>query len=226
MRGVCHLSATCVLFGPLCPPPGSPLVTQALLSRSLGSRLLTSVPHCCDIASLKFPQQPLGEPECTILCGKTNDFAKPPVFQKCSLRAPLGPPRLPQGPPRAPQGRPRAPQGVPQEPLGGALGPPKAPPEPPRSTFEHPREASENIGFMQVKRILWPRGGPGSMSGMPLGCPWGPFFSPSAPARFVFGLLWAPRSPFNSSPPVLVSTSPPQGPPRPLSRGQMYPFMQ
>ena len=128
---VCHFLVTGVFFGPLCPSLGSPLVTQALLSESLGSRLMTSVPHCCDLASLKVPQQPLGEPKCTILCGKTNDFAKPPVFQKCSLRAPLGPPRLPQGPPRAPQGRPRAPQGVHQEPLGEALGPPSPPQRPP-----------------------------------------------------------------------------------------------
>ena len=131
MPGLCHLSATCVLFGPLCPSLGSSLVTHAFLSRSLGSRLVTSVPHCYDLAPLKVPQQPLGEPKCTILYCKTNDFAKPPVFQKCSLRAPLGPPRLPQGPPRAPQGRPRAPQGIPQELLGGALGPPSPPKRPP-----------------------------------------------------------------------------------------------
>ena len=213
-------------LGPLCPPPGSPLVTQALLSRSLGSRLLTSVPHCCDLASLKVPQQPLGEAKCTILCSKTNDFAKPPVFQKCSLRAPLGPPRLPQGPPRAPQGRPRAPQGVPQEPLGGALGPPSPPPEAPRSTFERPREASKNLGFIRVKRTLRPRGGPGSMVVLHLGGPWGPFFSSSALACFVFVFLWAPRFPLNSSTPVLASTSPPQVPPRPLSRAKMYPFIK
>ena len=96
-------------LAPFVLPLDSPLVTQALLSRSLGSRLMTSVPHCCDLASLKVPQQPLGKPKCTILCSKTNDFAKPPVFQKCSLRAPLGPPRLPQGPPRAPQGASQGP---------------------------------------------------------------------------------------------------------------------
>ena len=42
---------------------------------------------------------------------------------------------------------------------------------------------------------------------------------------FLFGLLCSPRSPFTSPPPVLVSTSPPQGPPRPLSKAEMYHFM-
>ena len=98
MRGVCPLSVCGVLLGALWPPLGSPLVVQALLSGSLGSRLVASAPHRCDLASLKAPQQPVGEPKCTVLYNKTNDFAKPPVCQKCFLRAPLGPPRPPLGP--------------------------------------------------------------------------------------------------------------------------------
>ena len=56
---VCHISLDGVLFGPLCHPLGSPLVTQALLSRFLGSHLVTSVPHRCHLAPLKVPQHPL-----------------------------------------------------------------------------------------------------------------------------------------------------------------------
>ena len=52
---VCHISLDGVLFGPLCHPLGSPLVTQALLSGSLGSRLVASAPHRCDLAPLKVP---------------------------------------------------------------------------------------------------------------------------------------------------------------------------
>ena len=134
---------------------------------------------------------------------------------KAAPRSPKGPPRTAPSPPRGP---PRAP--------GGSLGAPKPPPEAPRSTFERPREASNNIGFITVKRTLRPRGGPGSMIVLPLGGPWGPFFSSSALARFVFVFLWAPRFPLNSSTPVLASTSPPQVPPRPLSRAKMFPFIQ
>ena len=62
------------------------------------------------------------------------------------------------------------------------------------------------------------------MSVLPLGDRCGPFCYSSAPARFVFGLLCEPRSPLNSSPPVLDSTSPPLFPPRPLPTAQMYFF--
>lgn len=129
-----HLSACLLPLGLLFRSLGSPLVIQVPLLRSLGSRLVASAPRRCELAPPKVPQRPVQGPKCTILCSKTNDFAKPPVFQKCSLRAPLGPPRLPQGPPRAPQGRPRAPQGVLQEPLRGAQAPPKSPPRPPKGT--------------------------------------------------------------------------------------------
>ena len=52
------------------------------------------------------------------------------------------------------------------------------------------------------------------MSGMPLGGLSGVFFSSSALARFVFVSLWAPRSPLNSSTPVLASISPPPDSPK------------
>ena len=87
----------------------------------------------------KVPQRPVQGPKCTILCSKTNDFAKPSGCQKCPLRTPLGPPRLPQGPPRAPQGRPRAPKGVPQEPRG-------EPKHPPRVPQGHPKEPKIPLG--------------------------------------------------------------------------------
>ena len=136
--GRVSLSVTRLLFGLLCPPFGSPLVTQALLSVSLGSRFVASALHRGDLASLKVPQRPLAGPKCTILYNETNDFAKTPVCQKCSLRAPLGPPRLPQGPPKAPQG----PQGIPQEPLGGAMGTPSPPQRPPGApSSAHGRQA-------------------------------------------------------------------------------------
>ena len=102
----------------------------------------------------RFPQGPFRRPKCTILCCKTNDFAKTPVCPECSLRAPLGPPRVPRGPPRGPQGRSRAPQGAPQEPLGGAWGPPRPPPEPPRSACERPREARDTPGTPKITASL------------------------------------------------------------------------
>ena len=133
------------------------------------------------------------------------------MLSEAAPRPPKAAPRSPNGPPRTAPSPPGDPPGAPW----GSHGTPKPPPEAPRSTFERPREASKNMGFIQVKRTLRPRGGPGSMIVLPLGGPWGPFFSSSALARFVFVSLWAQRSPFNSSPPVLASTSPtrvPQGP--------------
>ena len=92
-------------------------------------------------------------------------------------------------------------------PLGCPWGPFFPSSVPGRSQLDEHRYYSVDQRFIKVKPTLRPRGGPGSMSGMPLGYSFGPFFSSSAPARFVFGLLWAPRSPFNSSPPFSVSTS-------------------
>ena len=135
----------------------------------------------------------------------------PKVLFEGAPRSPKAAPRSPKGPPRTAPSPPGDPPGAP----GGSLGAPKPTPEAPRSTFERPREASKNIGFIKVKPTLRPRGGPGPMSVLPLGDHWGPFCYSSAPARFVFGLLCAPRSPLNSLPPVLASNSPPrfsQGP--------------
>ena len=130
-----HLSACLLPLGLLFRSLGSPLVIQVPLLRSLGSRLVASAPRRCELAPPKVPQRPVQGPKCTILCGKTNDFAMPPVLQKWSVRVPLGPPkvapRLPQGPPRAtpsPQGLPREPSGELCPPRGSPQTPPGAPP--------------------------------------------------------------------------------------------------
>ena len=154
-----HLSACLLPLGPLFRSLGSPLVIQVPLLRSLGSRLVASAPRRCELAPPKVPQRPVQGPTCTILYGKTNDFAMPPVLQKWSVRVPLGPPkvapRLPQGPPRA---TPR-PQGLPQEPSGELCPPQRVHPDPPRSTSEQTRGASEINGFTAIKPTFPPRGG-------------------------------------------------------------------
>ena len=140
---------------------GSPLVIQVPLLRSLGSRLVASAPRRCELAPPKVPQRPVQGPKCSILYGKTNDFAMPHLLQKWFLRLPLGPPkvapRLPQGPPRATP----SPQGLPQEPSGELCPPQRVPPDPPRSTSEQTRGASEINGFTTIKPTFPPRGGQG-----------------------------------------------------------------
>jgi hypothetical protein len=59
---------------------------------------------------------------------------------------------------------------------------------------------------------------------MHLGRYWGASFSSSAPARFVFGLFWAPRPAFTSSPSVLAFTSPPEDPASSPLNAEMYQF--
>ena len=220
------MSACLLPLGLLFRSLGSPLVIQVPLLRSLGSRLVASAPRRCELAPPKVPQRPVQGPKCTIVCGKTNDFAMPPVLQKWSVRVPLGPPkvapRLPQGPPRATP----SPQGLPQEPSGELCPPQRVPPDPPRSTSEQTRGASEINGFTAIKPTFPPRGGAGPMPGKAFGRYWGLCFSSTAPFRLVFGSLGAPRFRFTCSAPLLAASLPPQGPPTTRPRAEMYHFMQ
>ena len=130
--------------------------------------------------------------------------------------SPQGRPKDPQGPPK---GAPESPKGSPRSSWGSPCppkGPPKTPPGAPSTAQGGQAKTlvlqSENLHFR------------GSMVGTPLGCSCGPFFSSSASSRFVFRCLWAPRSPFTSSLPVLAVNWLPPGSPKAAPGRQNVPF--
>ena len=220
-----HLSACLLPLGLLFRSLGSPLVIQVPLLRSLGSRLVASAPRRCELAPPKVPQRPVQGPKCTILCGKTNDFAMPPVLQKWSVRVPLGPPkvapRLPQGPPRATPSPPRTPPGA----FGGALPPPEGPPRPPQEHLRADKGGKRNQWFYCNKTYISAQGGGRANAWQGFRALLGSLLFLRCSFRLVFGSLGAPRFRFTCSAPLLAASLPPQGPPTTRPRAEMYHFM-
>ena len=148
----------------------------------------------------------------------------PPVFQKWSLRVPLGPPkaalRSPKGPQRAPQSPPRGPPGA----LGGPLAPPKAPPRPPQEHLRPPKGDKQKHKFFFSKTHISAQGRASVNRCTAFGMLLWPLLFLFCFLSFCFRCLWAPRSPFTSSLPVLAVNWLPPGSPKAAPGRQNVPF--